>query len=230
VPVINSLTIAVESLLTRLGAIMPSRLVHRVNAALNFVNAGHWMRVHGYDPPRVKTRHDVFDTLIERIRDAKVLYLEFGVWEGASIRYFAERLTHPGARFHGFDSFEGLPEKFIPGIGKGDFDTGSKAPSVDDPRVEFFVGWFSETLPVYEWPGDYEQLVVMVDADLYSSTAEVLMWAEGRIVPGTFVYFDEFNQVGHELRAFDEFLERTGMQFRPVVMTAELRAGLFERI
>jgi hypothetical protein len=32
------------------------------------------------------------------------------------------------------------------------------------------------------------------------------------------------------LRAFDEFLERTGMQLRPVVMTAELRAGLFERI
>jgi hypothetical protein len=222
--------VRIEALLTRLGAELPPRLVDRVNAALNFVNAGHWMRQRGYAPPRVDTRHQVFDILIGLAGDEKLLYLEFGVWEGASIRYFAERLTHPAAKLHGFDSFQGLPETFIPRIEKGEFDTGGQLPAVEDPRVEFFAGWFAETLPVYEWPAGYERLVVMVDCDLYSSTVEVLSFAEAQLAPGSFVYFDEFNQVGHELRAFDEFLERTGIRFRPVVATAELRAVLFERI
>src|SRR4051794_18834378 len=36
-------------------------------------------------------------------------YLEFGVWEGASMRWWAARNTHPDSSFVGFDSFEGLP-------------------------------------------------------------------------------------------------------------------------
>jgi len=48
--------------------------------------------------------------MITKVRDKKVLYMEFGVAYGASIRYWSRELKNPTSVFHGFDSFEGLPE------------------------------------------------------------------------------------------------------------------------
>jgi hypothetical protein len=50
-------------------------------------------------------------------------------------------------------------------------------------------------------------MVVNFDADLYSST---------KVRVGAYLYFDEFNDRHHELRAFDEFLKETGMKFKAV--------------
>jgi hypothetical protein len=49
------------------------------------------------------------------------------------------------------------------------------------------------------------------------------------IVPGTYIYFDEFNQQFHELRAFDEFIKETGMKFRLLGVTHTLEHALFQR-
>ena len=46
------------------------------------------------------------------------LYCEFGVYQGASINFIAERAD---SVVHGFDSFEGLPEDWWPGRKKGRF-------------------------------------------------------------------------------------------------------------
>lgn len=43
--------------------------------------------------------------------DRPILFLEFGVYEGNSIRRWAGLTTHPESRFVRFDSFEGLPTK-----------------------------------------------------------------------------------------------------------------------
>jgi hypothetical protein len=100
---------------------------------------------------------------------------------------------------------------------------------VQDARVRFHKGWFHETLPRYEWPA-YDRLVVVLDADLYSSTAIVLDELEDRIVPGTFLYFDEFNHRADELRAFDEFTRRTGLRFRVAVASGDFAHVAFERV
>lgn len=40
---------------------------------------------------------------------ARLLFLEFGVLDGDSIRHWAGLNANPGSRFVGFDSFEGIP-------------------------------------------------------------------------------------------------------------------------
>jgi Macrocin-O-methyltransferase (TylF) len=218
-----------EAALTRVGARLSTRTVHSLGAAMNYVKVGHWMSQFD-DPPRVETKAEMFDAILADVRDQRVLYLEFGVYQGKSVRWWASRLTHPESMLHGFDSFQGLPATWTPRMGKGHFDTSGQVPQIADERVRFFPGWFSDTLPVYEWPESYDRLVVNVDADLYSSTVEVLAFVEERLVPGSFIYFDEFNDANHEQRAFAEFVERTGMQFRPVAATIEYGNVAFERM
>jgi hypothetical protein len=71
--------------------------------------------------------------------------------------------------------------------------------------------------------------VLNFDADLYSPTVAVLNSLEHAIVPGTYIYFDEFNHQFHELRAFDEFIKRTGMNFKVLGATRTLEHVLFQR-
>ena len=114
----------------------------------------------------------------------------------------ARDLSHTEARLVGFDSFEGLTEDWRPGLGTGHFATG-EPPKIDDDRVSFEVGWFDDTLSKFEIP-EYDQLIINVDSDLYSSAVRVLTWAEPYLMEGTRIYFDEFPDRDHEMRAFNE--------------------------
>jgi hypothetical protein len=56
-----------------------------------------------------------------------------------------------------------------------------------------------------------------LDADIYSSTMDALNHLEHKIVPGTILIFDEFNDRNHEFKAFREFAERIpGAKFKIV--------------
>src|SRR5205823_4350509 len=120
------------------------------------------------------------------------LYLEFGVYKGASIRYWSQLMKDSDARFDGFDTFAGLPEDWRTSRPKGDFSTQGTVPEMNDSRVRFFKGLFEESLPAYR-PPRHDQLIIHLDADLYSSTIGPLRTLRHLIVPGTFLLFDEFN-------------------------------------
>jgi hypothetical protein len=161
---------------------------------------------------RLRSREAVWDEAIHRLgHDQPVLYLEFGVYQGYSIRYFAQRLTHPETRLFGFDSFEGLPEQWG-AYGKGTFSTGGSAPQTDDPRVQFVKGWFQDTVPRFlaaqplvEAAGRRSlRVFVHFDADLYSSTLFLLTTLRQYVSEYDFC-FDEF--MGHELRALSDFAQ-----------------------
>ena len=110
----------------------------------------------------------------------------------------------------------------------GHFSTAGEVPVINDERIQFFKGWFQETLPEYEWPGDYDRLIVVMDADLYEPTLYVLNFIADRITPGTLLFFDEFKDRNHELRAFSEFLRNHPMQLRVVGARKQLDFVMFE--
>ena len=58
-------------------------------------------------------RHKVWEQIPEYINAEKdILYIEFGVWKGDSIKYFAEKFKSKNSEFYGFDTFHGMPDNW----------------------------------------------------------------------------------------------------------------------
>src|SRR3954453_8264668 len=80
----------------------------------------------------------------EFLSNKAINYLEFGVADGHSFRWFVQQNAHPESRFYGFDTFTGLPEDF--GVyKKGVFNTNNQVPQINDTRVKFYQGLFQQT-------------------------------------------------------------------------------------
>lgn len=188
-----------------------------------------WIRKHGKEfemndyyvfrrnyPKRIES----FTYLAQnRIKDAPILYLEFGVASGISFKWWLDKNKHPDSVFCGFDTFEGLPEDWNVIQKKGTY--AFPVPDIHDSRAHFYTGLFQETLhPFIE-----EQLgllksntkkVIHMDADLYSSTLFVLSQLYQYLKPGDLILFDEFNSANHEFRAFLDFTRSFYLKLKPV--------------
>jgi hypothetical protein len=217
-------------LLTKLGQHTSYDVVHSLDSVANYLTVGRWFKHHGLEVPiRVDDRYKLFDLVATQLQLMQVLYLEFGVWKGASMRYWSKILRNEHSLLHGFDSFEGLPEDWNYTTMKGYFSRSGEMPVIADTRVKFFKGWFEDTLPTYSFP-PHERLFINMDADLYSSTKTVLKFLKDHIAYGTLIYFDEFSDRFHEMKAFDEFLRETGMRFKVIGADRQLSSVIFERV
>jgi O-methyltransferase len=173
--------------------------------------------------PKFKDRFLMYDHMIDQLHLAGVAlqYFEFGVYQGKSIKYWLSKNQNAASEFYGFDSFEGLPENWSPGMKKGAFNVEGKIPEIDDNRVKFVKGWFNETLPSFmksATPRDDRQIILHLDADLYSSTYYVLnyFFFQGFIKKGTILIFDEVvvaSIADTEFRAFHDFVEVMNLQY-----------------
>lgn len=138
--------------------------------------------------------------------DTPVTVVEFGVHEGASLRWFAQRLSHPGSRFIGLDTFTGLPEAWG-AMPAGTFDMQGRVPVIDDARVSFLPGLFQDAAPALlaalQQTGE-RPLLVHFDADLYASTLFALALID-RLGRPYLAVFDEFT--GHETRALRNYTQ-----------------------
>ena len=162
-------------------------------------------------------RYGLYKVVIDaRVGEEPVTYLEFGVAAGHSFAWWMEQNQHPQSRFLGFDTFTGLPEDFG-SFRKGAFDMHGGTPAVSDARGKFVKGLFQDTLPVVLPQIDFNQrLVLMLDADLYSSTLYVLGTLAPHMKAGDLVFFDEFSVPTHEFRAFFNFMEAWPVRFELV--------------
>src|ERR1700757_206646 len=85
-----------------------------------------------HEIPSVPSREALWDICIENyaLPEIKLTYVEFGVYEGRSIKYFASTNKHADSKFIGLDSFEGLPETWGD-MKKGTFNVGGNIPQTD---------------------------------------------------------------------------------------------------
>ena len=102
---------------------------------------------------------------------------EFGVGAGHTLQKIKEQFP-TGKTIVGFDSFEGLPENWIPEWRKGSFSQGGEIPKeVLGENVSIIKGLFSDTVPKFFETTDFkdvELLLLHIDCDLYRSTKDVL--------------------------------------------------------
>jgi hypothetical protein len=156
------------------------------------------------------------------------LWLEFGTWSGRTINYIS-RFTSDTV--YGFDSFEGLPEKWRDGFEKGAFNRDGDLPIVND-NVVLIKGWFNETLLDFIKTQNKKVSFIHMDADLYSSTKYIFDVLKDYIDNDCVIVFDElvnypgFDGETGELKAFYEFItenivdyEWIGMNGTPTGMT-----------
>ncbi len=172
---------------------------------------------HGKHGAFVSSRNRLYSHINLDINNVAITYCEFGVFEGASIKYWSKLNTNGNSQFFGFDTFSGLPESwdnFTGGLQKGTFDTKGQMPIIEDERVSFYKGLFQDTLPGFlEIYDSNNLLVVNIDADLYSSTLFVLTQLHSVLKKGSIIIFDEFSSVLHEFRAFEDYCSAYNVKF-----------------
>ena len=161
-------------------------------------------------------------------------YYEFGMFKGFSF-WFAEQIareyTDASFGFFGFDSFEGLPppqleveaRAFNAGDFRGSYErvTGNlRRWQTDLDRIKLYKGFYSEQF--FADLSTKESFppvsICLIDVDLYESTIPVLNFIYARLVVGSILLFDDYNQFGEdnnsgERRALIEF-ERRNPRFR----------------
>ncbi len=155
-----------------------------------------------------KVRNTAWDEVPKFInQDKEILYLEFGVWEGYSIDYFSKLYKNPNSRFHGFDTFTGMPENWMH-MRKGHYDKSGNIPKFNDTRIKFHKGMFQDTLKSFLKELDVQAqkkiVIINFDAVLHSSTLYCLFKIDEYFKNYHFL-FDQFGS--DECRAFQDFVE-----------------------
>ena len=161
-------------------------------------------------------------------------WMEMGVRGGRSVEWLLEK--YPTQIYHGFDSWEGLPEACD--IGGSRFyepgDMNVPMPVFPD-NIKLYKGWFSDTLPTWIKNNPGPIAFIHIDSDLYSSCKETLEILNDQIVPGTILAFDEFvnfrgtrkmsNWYEHEWRALNEWLVKYKRTVKPVARNYAYQAS-----
>ena len=158
--------------------------------------------------------------------------LEFGVYRGDTLNYLAKR--HADRELYGFDSFLGLPEAWAGNrASEANFNMDGKKPATE-PNVTLVEGWFDKTLPGFLTTFEKPIAFVHIDCDIYSSTQCVLHLLGPRLRPGAVIAFDEFfnypNFEQHEFKAFFEFVETFGVQFRYLAFSGQQLSVVIDAI
>ena len=160
----------------------------------------------------VTSKFDLLSLAMQKANVTNKLICEFGVFSGDTINHIAS-LTNE--KVYGFDSFEGLPERWRDGFGKGHFKKENLPSTLQN--VELVVGWFDNTLPIFISRHPKQAGFLHIDCDLYSSTKTIFDLLTPYIQPGCVIVFDEyFNYPGWEegeFKALDEFLTKTGLTY-----------------
>jgi len=193
----------------------------------NTLKLSRWISIHNqnvpfndfYRPQRnYGLRYNLYTHVAqsENLEQAPLDYLEFGVAKGLSFQWWITKNKNPDSRFYGFDTFEGLPEKW------GTYSKGAMSfgvPELNDQRHEFFKGLFQQTLFDFlenRKLNDTNRKIIHLDADLFSSTLFVLTTLHRYLKRDDILIFDEFNVPNHEFLAFDQYVKSFYVEYEVI--------------
>lgn len=168
---------------------------------------------------RVDGKEGLYRSVIaaEGLESRPLSYLEFGVYRGDSLRWWLGAISNLESRFIGFDTFTGLPERWRPTEPAGHFNVNGIVPDVKDPRCSFEVGLFQDTLPAFVARANLSsQLVINLDADMFTSTLFVLTSLAPYLKRGDLLFFVEFSCPLDEFRAFEEFVRSFRVKYEVI--------------
>lgn len=155
---------------------------------------------------KFKTKEELLSWACKKYDNVNCIALEFGVFSGHTLSIIRKNFS---GKVYGFDSFEGLPEKWRDGFEKGYFKT-QNVPSI--VGAEIIIGYFQETLEDFLLNIKSKIKLVHFDADLYSSTAYCLGLLSDYLSDDCIFIFDEYQNYpgseNHEEKAFLEWLEK----------------------
>lgn len=177
------------------------KIVSTISANLKTIKEDRWNKT---------LRHKVWEKIPEYIDiNSEILYIEFGVWEGHSIKYFAEKYKNKNSEFYGFDTFYGFPENCLD-MEKGHYSTSGAIPNTNDLRIKFIKGLFQESLSDFlsKLKSESKKKTVLIhfDAPLHSATLFNLFKLNEQFKSYFFI-FDQFGTA--ECRAFNSFSKST---------------------
>lgn len=168
---------------------------------------------------------------------APLTYLEFGVREGVSMAALLASQTNRASRFHGFDTFEGLPEDWVPAWGgrpighsRAQGEMAAAIPQLGDRRVTFHKGLIQDTLPGFLAKFRRRgRLFVNVDTDLYSAALYVLTTMHHFMQAGDLLYLDELHDELNEFAALNDYVRSYYMRDAFRLLARAYDGYLFER-
>ena len=149
----------------------------------------------GWDTPLLFTSrkeiqiHVVNLLLEQKSYQQKPYVLEFGVFKGTSLRFFAKKLKK--YKCVGFDSFEGLQSNF--GGLNADllFKLNGRTPKFMPKNTTIVKGVIEDKLEQFIQNNEINLKLIHLDLDVYSSTRYVLKTLKDKIESGTYILFDE---------------------------------------
>ena len=201
--------------------------IRRVARELSTVDTWRYMETKDLEDLKdCVTDYDLYEWVTTTQLDPSLtvgLVLEFGTATGRTLNQFAYWL--PNQIIFGFDSWQGLPEKF------NDLPAGHFAQPLPEvlPNCRLVQGWFGAR-PAQDQSGIAEFTarefakvrkepikLLHLDADLYSSTKTVLDVFANQIVPGTVILFNEYwnhpTWKKHEFKAWQEHCKAHGVKY-----------------
>ena len=149
------------------------------------------------------------------------------MFSGRTINYIS-KFTKDSV--YGFDSFEGLPEKWRDNFECKAFDRHGDLPVVND-NVVLLKGWFNDTLPEFIKSQNKKVSFIHMDADLYSSTKCIFDNLKEYLDTDCIIVFDElvnypgFDGETGELKAFYEFVTENKVEYEWIGMNGIVTEG-----
>ncbi len=160
-------------------------------------------------------RWHFFDSVI-KLADNNRPFYEFGVWQGLSFKYLIKSFK----RGYGFDTFEGLPEKWN-NEPQGKYSSFGKLPNIS--KGIFVKGEFEKTLPKFFSKRRSIAALINFDSDLYSSTLCALRFSRNIIDSKTILIFDQYlindSWEQDEFKAFNEFCKENNFSYEVVAVS-----------